>query len=530
VKNHPLSRPTGALNPGEFDYRKYLERQGVAWTIYLPDQSFQKVSSFDMNAPSQWPTVLAQKADAVFRLCLKTDSSYGLVKAMLLGQRGDLGYDLLNNYITAGAVHVLSVSGLHVNLLFVFLAWMTGSLRKSRRGRYIYLVIAMGFLIFYALLTGMSPSVVRASLMCFVFAVSQVFKRDNEILNTLALSAFLILLLDPQALFAVGFQLSYAAMLGIILVYPLLKDSIQIQIKPFRWLWQITLVGCTAQLFTLPISIYYFHQFPTYFWLVNPFVILLTTVLMYSALALLAISFLSLEILTKSVGWGLDQIAQLMNAVVAFPKSLPGYVMGNLNLDLVEVILLSVWVLMVYRVLETREFVRLKRLFLITLLFVQYALWNIVSDFATPSLHFHSVPRHTVLSAIQGQTGYVIADKAFLSDTNSFKAHIQNHFTARGVRQIQYVPLADTRANTSLRIHWQGTSIGLDSQNETGDAHFTVLRNKFYPRADYTLPPHKTTYILSPELGFKTRERWIEVFEKGRYRYQKPGESGSIEF
>jgi competence protein ComEC len=530
VKHHPFKRPAGMRNPMEFDYRQYLERRGIAWTVFLPEESFVQLPSTTESTWLQWPATFYQKADSVFRHSLTNTASYGLVKAMLLGSRDDLGEELLTSYITAGAVHVLSVSGLHVGILYLFLFKITGRLRKSRRGHFIYLGLVFSFLTFYAILTGLSPSVLRASLMCATFAMAGAFNRQHHSLNTLALSAFIILIFDPQALFAVGFLLSYAAVLGIILLYPLLKNAIVTPYKAVRWLWQITLIGFTAQLFTFPISIYFFHQFPTYFWLVNPFVILLTSFLIYGAIGLLLFSFLSLTILAEWTAWGLDLVAQLTNYVVGIPRKLPVYLIENQSLDLLEVVLLSVLLLCVYQMLKKGEYGYLKGVFLLSLLFCQYGLLRTLSDFNTSSLYVHAVPRHTVLTLTHGQRAYVFADDAFRSDSVAFKFHLSNYFARQGIRTLIPVTLPDDATPAPWRLTWNRGLIGVNTQNLSGTESWTIVRKSKYPPPGYIPPGDKGLYILSPELGFRTRNRWAEVLSGGGRRYYLPMEEGALRF
>ena len=530
VKHHPFKRPAAMRNPMEFDYRQYLERRGIAWTVFLPEESFVQLPSTTESMWMQWPATFYQKADSVFRRSLQNQASYGLVKAMLLGSRDDLGEELLTSYITAGAVHVLSVSGLHVGILYLFLFKLTGRLRKSRRGHFVYLGLVFSFLTFYAILTGLSPSVLRASLMCAVFAMAGAFNRQHHSLNTLALSAFIILIFDPLALFAVGFLLSYAAVLGIILLYPLLKDAFVIRHMAVRWLWQITLVGCTAQLFTFPISIYFFHQFPTYFWLVNPFVIVLTSFLIYGAIGLLLFGFLSLPVLAEWTAWCLDAVAQLTNYVVGIPRKLPVYLIENQSLDLLEVILLSILLLCVFQMLKKGDYGYLKGVFLLSLVFSQYGLLRTLTDFNTSSLYVHAVPRHTVLTLTQGQRAYVIADDAFRADSVAFKFHLSNYFARQGIRTVIPVPLPDEKIPAPWRLTWNRGLIGVNTQSLSGVENWTIVRKSKCPPPGYLPPGEKGVYILSPELGFRTRDRWAELLSRDGRRYYLPMEEGALRF
>ncbi len=530
VKGHPPKRPSVPLNPNEFDYRKYLQRKGVAWTVFLPENSYAIISAPGQTERLNWATLVSQKADSVFKTQLKTPSSYGLLKAMVLGRRDDLGADLLNSYVTAGAVHVLAVSGLHVGVFFLLVSWILKGLKKRKWGKWLYLLLIIALLSAYAIITGLSPSVIRASLMCVTFALSQTFTRQHQGINTLAISAFLILLFDPLALFSIGFQLSYAAVLGIILFYPLFKDSYESDILLFRWLWQITLVSLSAQIFTFPLSIYYFQQFPTYFWLVNPFVIGLTTVLIYSAVALLMFSMAHFQPLTDLLAYWTDGVAQTMNSFVQIPQRLPKYLLENLNFDSLEVILLSMFMLLFYKLLKDKEMAWLKAVAVCSLVFFTYATARSFNSFSSPRMYVHSVARHTVLSATQGQTAYVIADLDFKYDTLAYGFYLKNYFNERGMKQIEYLDLPDKSVNNPLVIKWRNQALGIDSQIFSERANFSLIRAKQYPKVEKLVTSPHTTFILSQELGFKTKNQWKVLLGEARNPTIDLAESGAIEF
>ena len=530
VKGYPPKRPAIPLNPSEFDYRKYLQRKGVAWTVFLPENSYAIIPASPQTERSNWATLVSQKADSVFKTQLKTPSSYGLLKAMVLGRRDDLGADLLNSYVTAGAVHVLAVSGLHVGVFFLLVSWILKGLRKNKWGKWLYLLLIILLISAYAIITGLSPSVVRASLMCVTFALSQAFARQHHGINTLAISAFIILLFDPLALFSVSFQLSYAAVLGIILFYPLFKDIYQTDLPLFRWLWQITLVSFSAQVFTFPLSIYYFHQFPTYFWLVNPFVIGLTTVLIYSAVALLFFSVFHWQPLTDLLAYWADGVAQTMNAFVQIPQRIPNYLLENLSFDAVEVILLSAFMLLLYKLFKEKEIAWLKAVAACSLVFFSYATARSLTSFITPRMHVHSLARHTVLSATQGQMAFVLADPDFKNDTLAYEFHLKNYFIDQGVKKIIYQNLPEKAANAPLTVGWGKQTLGIDSQVFSESPHFSLIRARQYPKAEKLVTSPGTTFILSQELGFKTKKQWNMLLNEAKNTTIDLAESGAIEF
>ncbi|GHB82095.1 hypothetical protein GCM10007390_41450 [Persicitalea jodogahamensis] len=530
IKSRVPNRPPTPLNPDEFDYRKYLERKGIAWTVYLPKDTYRIIQSDSVMPASNWALTISQKVDGIFKSQLKSPDSYGLLKAMILGRRDELGPDLLNSYISAGAVHVLAVSGLHVGVFFLMVSWILSRLKRGKRGKWIYLLCIVLLLGTYAVITGLSPSVIRASLMCVIFALSQTFTRQNHSVNTLAISAFLILLLDPLSLFSVGFQLSYAAVLGIILFYPMFKNYVETEILPARWLWQITLVSLSAQVFTFPLSIYYFHQFPTYFLFLNPFVIGLTTLLIYGAVVLLLISLLHFQFLTDILAYLTDGIAQALNAVVQVPQKLPKYLMTNLNLDAVEVALLVILMIFVYRVLVNRELDWLKAVALCCVVFFSYATARLSVTYATTQMVIHSVPRHTVLSVKNGQMAYVIADPEFKFDSINFDFHIKNYLNYQGIRRIEYVDLPDKSLNAPSLISWKSNSLGIDSKGGLFEgSSFSIVRSRKYPNGARLENSPQTTFILSQELGYKTKNQWKMVLSEARNRTIDLAEIGAVE-
>ncbi|WP_138476215.1 ComEC/Rec2 family competence protein [Dyadobacter bucti] len=432
-----LKRPDEALNPGQFDYRGYLENKGILWTDYLREGSLQIIGSERNNHdPFVWSIAVSEWADGIFRKNITDDRAYGLIKAMLLGRREDLRADQVDDYITSGTVHILSVSGMHVAIIFLVISFMLGWLKRWHTGRLVYLFSIVLMLGFYALVTGLPPSVQRATLMCIVFVIAEVFARKHQSMNTLCLSAFLILLFDPSALYDVGFQLSYLAMAGIFLFY----EPICSVFTPSNWLtkyvWQITALSFAAQLTTFPLSLYYFHQFPTYFWLVNPFVIAFTNVLLPAALLLLFVNVWSPLWLQNFVAWVVDITAYLANCSVSVPKFLPGYLIENLYLDKVEVVFLFVMLFFVWYSYYGREYIYLKFAYLTVCIFAIYSLSNSLQLHWSPSLMVHSVPRHAVVSMSHGSKLYIASDESFRTDSTAYGFYLRNYATSLGTNHL----------------------------------------------------------------------------------------------
>lgn len=440
VVHGTLELPMPATNPMQFDYRQYLRNKGIVWTDYLNKNAFEILPlTPQTHAVAHWSTDISEWSARVFRANISDDAAYGLVKAMLLGRRDDLTEDVVDDYTVSGAVHILSVSGMHVAIIFLVISYLLGWMKRWKFGKLVYLISIIALLGFYALVTGLAPSVQRATLMCIVFVVAEVFGRKQSAMNTLAFSAFLILLIDPAALYDVGFQLSYLAMSGIFLLYEPINGIFNPENRIVKFVWQISALSFAAQLATFPLSLFYFHQFPTYFWLVNPFVIAFTNVLLPAALIMLLVAltpFLWLQWLVNKVVW---LSAYLTNLSAAVPKALPGHLLDNLMLDKVEVLILYAMILMIWLAYHFREYQYLKAAYAFVLISTCYSISKSIQLRFSDQMLVHNVPKHSVISIKKDDLLYVISDKDFVTDKHAFNFYIKNYAISQEVRETMFI-------------------------------------------------------------------------------------------
>jgi competence protein ComEC len=261
-----------AKNPGQFNYKEYLRFNQIYHQGFVSEQNWCLLES------GGWS--LTGLASSLRDKLLKTLKSNGLsgnelsvASALILGYKDDLDSDLKHSYSSAGATHVLAVSGLHVGIIFLVINSMLSFMDKNKSLKAIKLILILFLLWFYALITGLSPSVVRAATMFSFVAVGAIFNRKSSIYNTLAASAFVLLCYNPFLIMEVGFQLSYLAVLGIVYFQPKIYAKFYFKNWLLDKIWGITAVSIAAQLTTFPLGLLYFHQFPTYFMISNLFVI-----------------------------------------------------------------------------------------------------------------------------------------------------------------------------------------------------------------------------------------------------------------
>lgn len=266
------------LIPGAFDWKVYYARQGICASSFVASKSMSLLR--DAKIRIHFIDKLRNQAVFYLHQALPVGVHRNVAEAMFLGIGGTIDFETRQSYAALGAIHILSVSGMHVGLLYMGLQFLFGFLTRFRPyGLHIYFALIMLVLWTYAAMSGFSAPVLRSAWMFSVLLFAQVFRLRSHPLNIWAFSCFVILVIQPNEMFQVGFQLSYAAVLGLILF----QNKLLQLWKPKTWLaqqtWELTCVAMSAQIFTWPLIIFYFHQFPNpiYFFLLNPALVLLST-------------------------------------------------------------------------------------------------------------------------------------------------------------------------------------------------------------------------------------------------------------
>jgi len=280
---------TNNNNPFEFDYKKYLARKKIYRQVYLPADAWIKTNQSVMS--------LSCRAEQIRESLLKIyrnqpidENEFEILSSLTLGYTRELDPETRRVFSSSGAIHVLSVSGQHVAIIFWVITLLFGFLKNRKSGRTIFLIISISSLWFFAFITGLSPAVMRASAMFTIFVVGDYMHRKSNIYNSFTASAFILLLINPNNLYDIGFQLSYIAVFGIVYLQPKLEKLIQVKSKFIKFFWSLITVSIAAQVATFPVTTYYFGQFPTYFWLTNIFVIPAVMVLVPIGILLLFVS------------------------------------------------------------------------------------------------------------------------------------------------------------------------------------------------------------------------------------------------
>lgn len=324
-------RPTEPpKNPHVFDYRRYLHFQNIHYQAFVRPDSLRVLSVGHGHAVWRAAFFCRERLLGLLRAHFPTTDEYAVASALLVGYKDDLSDDLRAAYTETGSMHALAVSGTHVGFLYVGLLLALKRLRwRGALGRWTQTVVILLAIWAFTFLTGATASVLRASVMFSTFLLGRGLYRDASIWNILAGSAFGLLLLNPYFLFDAGFQLSYAAVGGMVFFYPRLQ-----KLAPARLPyglgegWKVLLIGVAAQLGTLPLSLYYFHQFPCYFWLAGWVVVLGGAVFLWGGAFLVFLDWLS-PTLAGWLGQALYGLVWGMNRLILGIQELPGSVISG---------------------------------------------------------------------------------------------------------------------------------------------------------------------------------------------------------
>ena len=337
-----LYQNSPAKNPNQFDYGKYLENKQIYAQMYA-DASDIKMGSIMEKDVWYYTAKLRTK---IIRNLEKTHfnkAELHVAIALILGQQQDISPEIIRDYQFAGAVHILSVSGLHIGFILLFVTFILKPFPNTRRGSFIKLIIILLSLSSFGFMAGLAPSVLRSVTMFSFVAIGMYLRRSTNIFHTLLVSMLLILLFEPSFLFDVGFQLSYVALFFILWLQPLLSQLWMPKTVISKYFWDILTVSFAAQIGAFPLSIYYFHQFPGLFFVTNLVIIPFLSIIMgLGVLVMVLAAFDTIPLfLVQFLEWSIFILNKIINSIASLEQFIIQDIPFNWQL------LLSVYVLLI---------------------------------------------------------------------------------------------------------------------------------------------------------------------------------------
>ncbi len=437
-------------NPGAFNYGQYMVFQQTQQQVYLSKSNFILLQNTNSNKLYSFIFFAQQKVIAILKkYIVGNKKATGIAEALLIGYKQDLDKDLVQAYSNTGVVHIIAISGMHLGLIYAGLVWLLARVPYVKKSKIATVFIILTSLWLFSLITGASASVLRSAVMFTCITVGKNFFRQANIYNSLSASAFLLLCYNPFLMWDVGFQLSYLAIVGIVWLQKPIENLWFSKHWIAQKVWQMCSITIAAQILTLPICIYYFHQIPILFLLTNLICVPLSTLILFAEILLIAVSWFEpvAFVLGKIIYW----LTLFMNFAIEFCNKLPFSL-----IDTIHATLLTTFILYVFTILLSAALLRKSKKFLlasILLLSVFMGLWSFgkIKYSYQKKLVVYNVNKHTAIDFIEGKKYWFYGD-----DTLKIDGALQN-FNLKPARILyQIKPSADTF--TSIKYNnklWQ---------------------------------------------------------------------------
>ncbi|MBL0046529.1 MAG: ComEC family competence protein [Bacteroidetes bacterium] len=423
-------------NPSEFNYRRYLQFHNIHFQAYCKASAWINLKQNRGNVILKKCLALRDYLLKVFRENGISGQEYAVGAALILGYEDKLDAEIMNAYAASGALHVLSVSGLHIAIVLVILNSLLFFLDRFKRGSLLKALILLFLLWVYAALTGLSPSVLRSAAMFSLIIIGKSLDRHTNIYNTLATSMLALLIWNPFLLMEVGFQLSYLAVLGIVSFQAAIQGLWEPRNKLLQHIWTLTGVSIAAQLSTFPLGLFYFHQFPNYFLLSNLIVIPVSTAVLYLGVAVCLLA--KLKLATVFLCKLLSGSLWFLNAAVLFFEQLPHSVIQGISLTVLESSLLYMLMGSFFLFFSFRKIVFLISgcavvgLLLVALVVEKYA------QLQQEKWVIYNVKNHSAIDFITGDKNYFFADNALLQNEGRMLFHVKHNWWDLGLSYSHY--------------------------------------------------------------------------------------------
>lgn len=507
------------LNLYQFNYKNYLSDLGIYHQVQLKPNNYFALKNTTSTVYGIAASIRNNISSKLKQANFGTNE-LGIIQALLLGQRNDISEATYNNYKNAGAVHILAVSGLHIGIILLLLQFVLQPIERLPKGKTLKLITIVILLWGFALLAGFSASVVRAVTMFSFVAYALYLNRPSNTFNILALSMFAILLLiNPMLIFHVGFQMSYAAVFAILWVYPLLQRFWFPKNILIRKIWQLLSVSIAAQVGVLPISLFYFHQFPGLFFVSNLLIVPFLGLIL--GMGILVILLALLNALPDFLVNIYDTLIHLMNQFIAWIAQQEGFLFQNISFD-------SVQLITAYGVLITLILALTKSTYKRTLVFlcclIGFQLWTFYSAYDSQKKEQLFVAHQTKNSILLHQKGNLLS--IFSTNENTTQRLTTNYAIAERIESV---------ANLSLENSYtfeDGNLIIIDSLGVYPSAiakpDYLLLTQSPKINLERLIDSLQPKYIIADGSNYKTYiKRWAASCKKRKLPFHYTGEKGA---
>ena len=401
-----------AGNPGGFDYRRYMGFQQTFHQAFLKKNKWVLLPTRDENILYAFIYRARSGVINILQEYIKGSNKVtGIAEALLIGYKEDLDKDVVQAYSNTGVVHIIAISGMHLGLIYAVLVWIFLRLPLIKRNATIRVVIILSCLWLFSLITGGSASVLRSAVMFTCILIGKEFFKQASVYNSLATSAFLLLCYNPFLLWDVGFQLSYCAVVGIVWLQKPIQNLVYSKHKILQYLWQMCAVTISAQILTLPLCIYYFHQIPVLFLITNLICVPLSTIILFAEILLIIVS--AIPLFASFIGKFIYVLTWSMNFIIDKCNDLPFSLIDNIYSTPVTTALMyaSVFAVVAGLLRYNKKLIKLSILFL--LFFISIWSYGKLNLSQQKKIIIYNVSRHTAIDFVAGNEYFFVGDDEF---------------------------------------------------------------------------------------------------------------------
>ena len=416
-------------NPYQFSYKDYLIKQQIYHQISIKSTEFSLLEN-NKTSIKGWAFSIRKQINIALKKHGFKGGELAIINALLLGQRQEISKDIMQNYQNAGAIHILAVSGLHVGIILLLLTFLLKPIEKLKHGIIIKLILILILLWMFAFIAGLSTSIIRAVTMFTAIAISITLKQSRNIYKALIISIFLLLLFNPYFLFDVGFQLSYLAVFFIVWTQPILYKLWNPKLKLVDYFWQLLTVSIAAQFGVLPLSLFYFHQFPGLFFAANLAIIPFLGIIL--GVGILVIILALLNILPSFIADFYEKVIFLLNLTVEWIGKQESFLFQGISFTIISVLFYFLFIVSFFKWIEIKKPTYLN-FALITIILFQL---NLVTEkyISTTDKEFviFNKTRHSILGIRKGKKLQLHhnLDSTAIKNENSIKAYLIGSKTA----------------------------------------------------------------------------------------------------
>jgi len=429
---------TNSGNPGGFDYKKYCAWQDIHYQVYLQPKDYFVTGKLNKDLLTETLINARNNVLSIFRKWVPGQTETGVAEALLIGYRDDLDKDLVRSYSNTGVVHIIAISGLHLGMIYGLLLLLLKPLRKFKWIRIIKPLIILAVIWAFTLLAGAVPSILRSAVMFSFIVTGESLGRRTNIYNTLAASAFCLLVYDPYYFWDVGFQLSYTAVLSIVLFMKPIYHGFYFKNKILNIIWELNAITLSAQVLTLPIILYYFHQFPNLFLFTNFIAVPLSGFILYGELLLLVLY--KIPLLNSLTGKIISFLIVQMDGVIERTDRIPFSVTGNIQVSLAQTILLYFVVcFFAWWLVKKKSIGMFYGLSFLSIFFLLRTL-TLIQEQQQHKLIIYNIPQHNAIDVIEGNSFLFLGDSSLREKSFLQNFHLQPSRVLYGVLEKDSLP------------------------------------------------------------------------------------------